>query len=283
MRLVFGVDVTDKNNRIIDAEKFIAQELSGKLEETYQELNREVSSIDKQTTLPKVLRGVRYISRVSIFAIPAVLIESCGDNQRNRSNNKSGYAIFLLLWFGMIAITLLLDAYEVWRTRRVVDGQKFQDTEQRAGAFTKEALAVLGVPENAVQMDVLAAYYRREGYMMYSTYSRLIWYYDNISMYVWRKENVLCFADSTLRMEIPLDAFRSAEIIKKGYYISKWNQKEAFRSQEYKRYRIHCVQGEICVPKYMAVRLLYKDNEYEMRVPPWEVESLRRITGWDLK
>lgn len=283
MRLVFGVDVTDKNNRIIDAEKFIAQELSGKLEETYQELNREVSSIDKQTTLPKVLRGVRYISRVSIFAIPAVLIESCADNQRNRSNNKSGYAIFLLLWFGMIAITLLLDAYEVWRTRRVVDGQKFQDTEQRAGAFTKEALAVLGVPENAVQMDVLAAYYRREGYMMYSTYSRLIWYYDNISMYVWRKENVLCFADSTLRMEIPLDAFRSAEIIKKGYYISKWNQKEAFRSQEYKRYRIHRVQGEICVPKYMAVRLLYKDNEYEMRVPPWEVESLRRITGWDLK
>ena len=137
MRLVFGVDVTDKNNRIIDAEKFIAQELSGKLEETYQELDREVSSIDKQTTLPKVLRGVRYISRVSIFAIPAAFIETCAE-QRNRSNNKSGYAFFLLLWLGMIAITLLLDAYEVWRTRRVVDGQKFQDTEQRAGDFSKD-------------------------------------------------------------------------------------------------------------------------------------------------
>ena len=280
MKLLLGIDLTDKNNKDMDGLPFVTRRLSEPLEREYDRLCAEEAQFKKKSSLPAVLRFIRSVAGISTVAIPCVLLEDCSGSGRNKSGNASAVSLFLGIGAIMFLIWLILTLIEAKRARSITESSDFLSVKDESDALSLEAKKDLGVPENAVDMDLLASRYHWVNGEMYSVTSRLVWTYGNISFSAWREADCFCFADTTMRFDVPLDAFRGAEKIKKGYYITAWNKPDSFRSPEYKPYRIHIVNGEICPVGYLAVQLEHMGENYELRVPMWEEDALRRITGW---
>ena len=86
MKLLLGIDLTDKHNDKIDGEPFITRRLSEPLEREYDRLCAEEEQFKKKSSLPSVLRVIRWIAGMTTIGIPCILLESCSENSRN--NNK---------------------------------------------------------------------------------------------------------------------------------------------------------------------------------------------------
>ena len=277
MKLLLGIDLTDKHNDKMDGEPFIARRLSEPLKQEYDRLCAEEEQFKKKSSLPSVLRVIRWIAGMTTIGIPCVLLESCSEN--NRNNNKA-VGLFLAIAAGMFLIWLILTLIESKLTRGTLESSEYLSAKSESDAFLLTAKEDLGVPTDAVEMDLLASRYHWVNGEMRSVTSRLIWTYGNISFSAWREADCFCFADVTTRFDIPLNAFRGAERIKKGYYITAWNKPTSYRSPEYKPYRIRTVEGQISPYGYLAIHLQHKGVDYELRVPTWEEDALRQITGW---
>ena len=280
MKLLFGIDLTNPENKAMDGEPFITRRLSGPLEDEFEKLNGEVDQIEKEIRLPRFLRGVRYVAGMCVIVIPCVLLESCGEQKGRNRTTQNATLLFLGIAAGMLAIWLFLTWLEIHRARRKQETPEVQSTESRAKAFLEASEKELGIPDRTVKMDVLCSRYHWSNGKMLDADNGSAWHYGNIEFSAWREKDRLCLAERTTRFDIPLNTFRRAEKIKRGYFISSWNKAEHYRSAEYRKYKIHTVNGEICPNGYIAVCLEYRGEDYEMRVPLWEVDSLSDLTGW---
>ena len=281
-QLLLGIDLTDKNNDIMNGECFVRRRLSAPLEQTYDRLVSAEEQFREKRRLPAFVRGVKWVAGMTAFAIPCLLLEECSSGgSRRKPANPHAYTIIILIGVLMFLLWLILTAVEVSRIRNQEESADFRTTRSEGEAFQQSAKEDLGVPESAVPMDLLCSKYHWVDGKIYSVTSRWVWYYGNIEFSTWRQGDCLCLADTTMRLEIPLDAFRGAEWQNCGYNFSAWNKASPYRSPEFKPYRISFSNGALWSYRYLAVRLNYEKEDYELRVPGWEAESLRVITGWD--
>ena len=282
MKLLLGIDLTDKQNDVMDGECFVRRRLSAPLEQTYDKLVSAEEQFREKRRLPAFVRGVKWVAGMTAFAIPCLLLEECSSGgSRRKPANPHAYTIIILIGVLMFLLWLILTAVEVSRIRNQEESADFRTTRSEGEAFQQSAKEDLGVPESAVPMDLLCSKYHWVDGKIYSVTSRWAWYYGNIEFSAWRERDCLCLADTTMRLEIPLDAFRGAEWQNCGYNFSAWNKASPYRSPEFKPYRISFSNGALWSYRYLAVRLNYEKEDYELRVPGWEAESLRVITGWD--
>ena len=282
MKLLFGLDLTDKRNKKMDGDTLVTHRLSETLDKEYNELTSLNEQFKKQSKLPAALRAVRWIAGMCVIAIPFTLIEGCSEGGRLTEAEIRATGIFLIFGVAMLLLFLFLLHKEAELARNQESSPEYLSAKSRTNDFYKSSETCLGVPQGATEMDVLAARYHWVDGKMYAVNSRIIWDYGNIGCHAWREADLLCLADITMRFDIPLSAFRGAEKRKNGYYISAWNKASSFRSPEYKQYKISIVNGAICVTGYLAIRLEYEGEDFELRIPPWETEPLKAITGWDI-
>ena len=281
MKLLLGIDLTDKQNDVMDGECFVRRRLSAPLEQTYDRLVSAEEQFQAKRRLPAFVRGVKWFAGMAAFAIPCLLLEECSSGgSRRKPANPHAYTIILLIGVLMFLLWLILTAVEVKRVRDQEESAAFINAESDGKAFLLSAKADLGVPDSAVPLDLLCSKYHWVDGKIYSVNSRWAWYYGNIEFSAWRERDCLCLADTTMRLEIPLDAFRGAEWQNRGYNFSAWNKASPYRSPEFKPYRVSFSNGALWSYRYLAVRLRYDGEDYELRVPAWEAESLAAITGW---
>lgn len=281
MKLVLGLDLTDKQHPVNDSEPFIARRLSDDLQRQRDSLEAAISGLQKQTQLPKIVRGIKKLAGLSVLTIPLALLD---DNlsDAKRGTSESTNQLFLFIFLAMLALWLLLTWWEIKRARAVVGSPAYDVAEVDAEAFLQAAKKELGVPEEAAKMDVFASRYHWINGEMHAVNSRLIWDYDNVEDRAWREGDCLCLADSVMRLEIPLNDFQGAEKRKNGCYITRWNKEESYRSAAYKPYRVGTVEGQLRASGYLAVQLLHQQETYELRLPLWEADTLQRLTDWPL-
>lgn len=278
MKLLFGVDVTDPAHHKEVCSALCTRELSGPLQAQYDALEAAEAEYGRLSSLPKWLLYVKkligYASAVFLLSfISSAFEQNPNTNHRIVSLDELLGIILLLVW---IALT----CFDLQKTKDVITSDEFLASKRQAADLEQAARLDLGVPEDAAEMDVLCSRYRWKYGEMVCADSSIIWYYGNISMHAWQENGCFCLADLTMRFDIPLSDIRTIERVKKGYDFSAWNKPEPYKAEKYKPYRVHVVNGNLSVYGYISMVVLLQEEDYEIRLPVWEADTLSRLTCW---
>ena len=282
MKNIFGLNKTlysDMGQECFDGACFISRSLE--VEATVKEQEKPAAP-----KLPVPLSILQYLF-VAAFAIGLGLWVYSGIPMADAF--KSAIYIPLLLFVGFIGFVVLsivemvqskkfakemgldtiseLDDYE---NIHEVD----EDAEEEEEARVK---AELGIPEDAIDMDFLSFFYREneDGPFPVKPFD-----FMTLEMFAFADEEFLHVADYNDVYSISKSDIKEIEKIEKETTLLGWSKDEAFDSEKYAEYNItENDEGFIVIPYYYSVSISKDDEEFQLVIPPYELDTLKSLIG----
>ena len=148
--------------------------------------------------------------------------------------------------------------------------------EEAEEAEEKRVKEELGIPEDAKDMDFLSFFYREgeDGPFPIKPFD-----FMTLEMFAFADEKSLNIADYNDVYSISKSSIKEIEKIEKETTLLGWSKDESFDSPEYAEYEIkENEDGFIVIPYYYSVKI-EGEEEFELLIPPYEVEEFRRLSG----
>ena len=133
----------------------------------------------------------------------------------------------------------------------------------------------LGVPDDADELDVFSYAFKltRKGKEKWGTVAN----YIAIRLKIFKDDDNIYFADTSDVIKIPVTAIKAVNSINKRLGFLGWNKDVKPTSPEYKPYKITVNNmGVLFVKWCFSVNLILDGEEYEIIIPPYENEILRK-------
>lgn len=272
---VFG---SNTKGNSFDGECFVARRIDdGDLERKREQLEGEVENLRRNATLPVWLLIAMYILLgYGAICVLNFLMAPLGEEVVSYAEAYSNAA--WVIWSGVPALLIgvVLWVIKFVRQKRVEGSSAYAYVVERAEKFAAESREALGVPEDAVDLDVFAEPYKlnKNGKRRHGSY---IAQYYNSSWWTFREGDAVCFADTTVVYKIPLAEIERIVRIEKRIMFQGWNKSVAYSKGEYKQYKIRANNnGALFVKPYISVRIR---GDWELVLPPYELASFEKITG----
>ena len=178
-------------------------------------------------------------------------------------------------------IWLLLAVISNRKAKSVMEGEEFAQSTRRLDAEIDRVFRELQVPEDAKKVDVVQLTYRwKNGTVKISTTGSETTPYTNVSLRVFRREDVLCLADLENRYELPISAMRRLKLVKKPLVIQGWNKEEKLNDPFYKPYKLTMDNYErVHTKSYGLLELNHDGVDWALWLPPYELNYISALTG----
>ena len=269
---VFGVlDTADK----IDGADLIVRTNSPEMLEKLDRISGEAQTIAAQSAPSRRWALLRMLS----LTLGSLLL-FVGIMKANSAGNLSFAGIFqtspVAMAFAIAALLLAvaLSIMERSRAKKAERGDALAEWRARSKEAEKEAYQALQVPEEAVFMDFFTVTYSlKNGVPRNSAYTAF-------NFRTWIENGCLCLADVENVVAIPLAALKGVSELpgKTNFYF--WNKEEPPESEAYRQYRIRRTYfGAYSIKGVRAAHIRGEFGEYELLIPPYELENFLRLTG----
>jgi len=140
--------------------------------------------------------------------------------------------------------------------------------------MSKQAAEELEIPEDSMRVDVLADVYEMKKGKKKPLDAPIIL---NPVMDMYIKGEFLCFTDATQEMGIAIEDIVQIENVKKRFSIAEWHKEEKYKSKKYKKYKIAENNYGLLIKGYYSIRINSIWGEFEIRLPNYEEEAIRKI------
>ena len=280
MKPFYGIDRTTlKKNTFHEGDCFIAATVSDMTRQSYERALQSAAKELEATKLNPLLRGLKTVcSWITLFgflstirALRNVTIAEAFEN-----------APFIFWLMGGCGIVWLVLTYLTNRkAKNVMAGEDFNMSTRRLEGEIDRVLRELQVPEDAKQVDVVQLTYRwKNGTVKISTTGSETSPYTNVSLRVFRREDVLCLADLENRYELPISAMRRLKLVKKPLVIQGWNKEEKLNDPFYKPYKLTMDNYErVHTKSYGLLELNHDGVDWALWLPPYELNYISALTG----
>jgi hypothetical protein len=167
------------------------------------------------------------------------------------------------------------------KAKAVMAGEDFSMSTRRLEGEIDRVFRELQVPEDAKEVDVVQLTYRwKNGTVKISTTGSETTPYTNVSLRVFRREDVLCLADLENRYELPIAAMRRLKMVKKPLVIQGWNKEEKLNDPFYKPYKLTMDNYErVHTKSYGLLELNHDGVDWALWLPPYELNYISALTG----
>lgn len=280
MKPFYGIDRTTlKKNTFHEGDCFIAATVSDMTRQSYVRALQSAAKELEATQLNPVLRGLKtvcsWITLIvfigTIRALRNVTIAEAFEN-----------APFIFWLMGGCGIVWLVLTYLTNRkAKNVMAGEDFSMSTRRLESEIDRVFRELQVPEDAKEVDVVQLTYRwKNGTVKISTTGSETTPYTNVSLRVFRREDVLCLADLENRYELPISAMRRLKMVKKPLVIQGWNKEERLNDPFYKPYKLTMDNYErVHTKSYGLLELNHDGVDWALWLPPYELNYISALTG----
>ena len=280
MKPFYGIDRTTlKKNIFHEGDCFIAATVSDMTRQSYERALQSAAKELEATKLNPVLRGLKTVcSWITLFgflstirALRNVTIAEAFEN-----------APFIFWLMGGCGVVWLVLTYLTNRkAKNVMAGEGFGQSTRRLEGEIDRVFRELQVPEDAKQVDVVQLTYRwKNGTVKISTTGSETTPYTNVSLRVFRREDVLCLADLENRYELPISAMRRLKMVKKPLVIQGWNKEERLNDPFYKPYKLTMDNYErVHTKSYGLLELNHDGVDWALWLPPYELNYISALTG----
>ena len=282
MKNIFGLNKTiygETGVESFDGACFISRSLEGE------------AKVDDQPKLnppklPLPLSILQYIL-VGIFAIALGLWFYSGKTMAEMIED-SLYAVIMmaigLLGFIVISIIEVAQSKKFARAngiKTLSELDEYEDLhdfdEQAEEEEAARVKAELEIPEDAKDIDFLSFFYKEDedGPFPIKPFD-----FMTLEMFAFADDKALHIADYNDVYSISKSSIKGIEKVEKETTLLGWSKDESFDSPKYAEYEIkENDEGFVVIPYYYSVKIESDGDEFELIIPPYEVDELSRLAG----
>ncbi len=182
------------------------------------------------------------------------------------------FCICLAGWLGLLL-------WEKTRPKQVISSPDYQAMAAEARAYLDKGKQALGVPDSAIEVDLLAErYVMQNGVPKHKNIDALNEYL-NLSFDAFAQDGCLYLADGAELWEISLSSLRRMHRLKPRFCFADWNKTARHNDKKYKPYKItvnqfgsyfaHCFQVDISDIK----------GDFYLLIPDYDADAFSALTG----
>lgn len=280
MKPFYGIDRTTlKKNIFHEGDCFIAATVSDMTRQSYERALQSAAKELEATKLNPVLRGLKTVcSWITLFGFLST-IRALRNVTIAEAFENAPFIFWLMGGCGVVWLVLTILTNR--KAKNVMEGEGFGQSTRRLEGEIDRVFRELQVPEDAKQVDVVQLTYRwKNGTVKISTTGSETTPYTNVSLRVFRREDVLCLADLENRYELPISAMRRLKMVKKPLVIQGWNKEERLNDPFYKPYKLTMDNYErVHTKSYGLLELNHDGVDWALWLPPYELNYISALTG----
>jgi len=279
MRPFWGIDITrNKKNDHMDGDPLIVASASATSEKQFVETYVQAASLEKKAQLPFWLQIVQWVC--TILATISVL----GILRADVSIEQAYQNAPAIFWAGGICAVIagVLHFVSKKKHNTVVGSVEHVAVESKIDVLADEAIAELGVPEHAVNVDVLACKYKnKDGKIKFYSVSPMqmsVCHNQISAMFV--ENDTLYIANLSHKYAIPLSEITCIRRVKKRIPFLGWNKDVPFNKAPYKEYKYASNQyGDLFSKTYYILEFRHMGEAWGVYFLPHELSVISSLTG----
>lgn len=280
MKPLWGIDITtDKQNETMNGEEWIVQTVSSDRSETLEKQQNTAEDLIESSKLPARVRLLGWVSGIvaallGVSILSGIMEIGLAQTYENASFFFWGFAIFCPCW----AIITFLSRK---KSKEVLESDHAEQLISSIDSHIQDIYTELGVPSDAVDMDVLLFRYKmKDGVPVAKAMALSTCQYANLEVKVFVQENALCFADLENLCAIPLSNLRSIQTVHKKISVPEWNKEEDFSEGIYKQYKMtEDKMGCIFFKPYHVLEFEGHGDTWGLYFPCYELPIMEKLTG----
>ncbi len=269
----FGMDADRQESDPPMNAAFLTAEIPPELESEMMRMQTESESFLKKAELPLPFGILKFICWLGWLMILAGVLKS-GVSFMEGYHNASA-----LYWGGILCfiIWLILFLYGRRRMKQIDKSSDLASHIQDSEKLLSDLRQALGVPEDALEMDVFGErYVMKNGKPQHKNAG--LTQYLNINVAAFVNDSNLCLADTMQRWEIPLSSIRSMTLVKKRVSFPEWHKDEPFNSKKYKPYKITSNSYGHFFSHYYRVEIRDIRGDFCLLIPHFDGEVFTELT-----
>lgn len=272
MKNLFSVNV--KTNEV-RGEEFVIRRPVSDLSRKSEEAIQTLSAYKKKGAMPLWYNLIMYaFVLASVICIPAFL-EGCLDNGFEITYQRGSWALYI----GGAGLILGFTMYIIKRVRltKLVHNPEVVDFVSDMDKLTDRIRESLHVPENCADIDVFSRPYKMKNGKE-KQYSHFFAYF-NLSFWVFKEDDLLCFACAEGVYGIPVSSITEIVLNKKTVSVPQWNKDEPIKNEKYKPYVKTNNNGMYFIKKHYSIRFMRRGEEWEILIPAYDIDVITELTG----
>lgn len=280
MKPLYGIDRTTlKKNTFHEGDCFIAATVSDMTRQSYERALQSAAKELEATKLNPLLRGLKTVCSWITLIVFLSTIRALRNVTIAEAFENAPFIFWLMGGCGIVWLVLTILTNR--KAKTVMAGEDFNMSTRRLEGEIDRVFRELQVPEDAKQVDVVQLTYRwKNGTVKISTTGSETTPYTNVSLRVFRREDVLCLADLENRYELPISAMRRLKMVKKPLVIQGWNKAEKLNDPFYKPYKLTMDNYErVHTKSYGLLELNHDGVDWALWLPPYELNYISALTG----
>ena len=269
---VFGVR---NDAEKIDGEAFIIRSVPTEVREKIDALGQEAEQFSEEHRPSRRVALLRSLALILGVVLAVAAFSGAADAGLTAFGDIfRAYPVMLVVSLLLWAFAVGTIFYERARLKKGATGEKADGLRAKSEALDAEAYSALGVPETAVSLDLLTSCYNvKNGEEKNTTYTAF-------AFRAFVENGCLCLADVESLVAIPLDAIRDFTPVDRRVSFYFWNKEEPPRGETYRLYNIRMTYfGAYSVKGVRVLHIASDFGEYELLVPPYEMDPLLRLLG----
>lgn len=278
MKPFLGVDITeDKDNESFNGEEFNIQKPSDAYRESFEKAAENQLELDKKAKLPLPLRIIQGVTGFAGLIILAGIFKS--DLELTEAYNNA--PVFFWICGASLAVWFVLYMLSKKKAKATYSSEEGNLTSSRLDKAMETIFAELGVPETAVQTDILSFTYKlKDGEIEPKAPPLGTTPFNNLIYRAYIQNDCLCLTNLDGRNEIPLEEIKEIRTVKKKIMLPEWNKETPYNKGEYKQYKLAADKGGLIhVKPYHILVFEHNGTEWGIYFPCYELPTFEKITG----
>lgn len=233
----------------------------------YNEARSNSEKMNRKAKLPLPLRLFKGLMIMMTFIIGLSVPAMLPDIQ------EACEALFV---FGFcLGIVRLLNRAARRRMERVTGSEEGRSAAENFAAANADMGRELGVPADAVNVDVFAFDYRTDDCAIAQNPC------SNLQLKAWAADDALYLAALERKFAFPLREMQGIRMKEQNLSLKYWNKPVAYNKGEYAEYGITRDDEDnvYCIRKYCILELVRGDERWGVFFPEYELPVFRRLTG----
>jgi hypothetical protein len=283
MKLLFAIDITEdkKNDKENLYQELIVEKTDELQKEQLQKAAEVIQTQEKEIALPKWMNIGKFITLIIWFVLGAGIINAISDDTTIQEGFNNAPAIFVIFPIAFLS-WLFIYVYERRKKTQANDNTTYLKRQEDALNIAESIYESLGVPKDAIQMDVLSfRYIIKDGQIKRRGTS--VANFINVSKRVFIEDETLNIVDTEKRIGIPLNAIQNIEKAKRRGMVIYWNKDVPYNKGKYKAYKIKVNGMGVLIMDYGIMNIKYDDEDYQLYLPLYEIDQLKDMTNIEIK
>ncbi len=274
MKNIFAFNTAETSDDRLspDGELFITNTLSAANQAEIDALQNEASDHPKKMRIPVIFIILKIICYIAGMGILGGFIKA--DVPFFEAVKK--LPIVFIICIASLAMGILIQVIENTKKKKYLKSDEFASFTQKADAAAKRAKFILGIPDDASETDVLCFEYRiiKDKAVTANAYE-----FVPLEMYTYADNEKLYISDCSMVFTININDITEITRINRKTMLEYWNKEDSIHSKKYKKYRMSMNKhGAVALKYYYSIRISNYDGDYEILVPPYEIDRFTKLT-----